>query len=98
MSSKQDLLNFGQKRIRTSNNSALRGEETAMYGGIRPCGQRRVVEAERTVTAAPGDVLKIVAALASSEDEDALDKIRMALNEFERNGKLVIVNEPSDAI
>ena len=69
-----------------------------MYGGIRPVGQRRIVEAERTVTAAPGDVLKIVSALASSDDKDALEKIRMALNEFERNGRLVIVNEPSDAI
>ena len=63
---------------------------------IRPVGKRRVIEAERLVTAAPGDVLKVVSALASSDDADALEKIRMALKEYEKNGKLVIVSEPED--
>lgn len=68
-----------------------------MYTGIRPVGKRKVIEAERVVTAAPGDVLRIVSALASSDDADALEKIRKTLSEFERNGRLVIVNEAEDA-
>jgi hypothetical protein len=73
-----------------------RARRIGMYTGIRPVGKRITVEAERIVTAAPGDVLKVVSALASSEDDNALEKIRAALDEYEKNGKLVIVNEQQD--